>query len=448
MLITKKIAVIALSIYSLLLLSCTENENEVVLQEEGKVEFSFNTISKNNLRTQKNSVSYLLISIVDSKDRDILNRQKIRLYSFGENFISEPIPLNTGRYFLTEFLILDDEERVIYATPKKEAKLDYLVEDALPIEFYIAKDHTEKVAPQVVPASEINPIDFGYTTFAFNVVSTFDFLLSVFVYDTLSSNFQLTDSRLQIKCNENVLFDRIIADSTNLIKIADGYSSYQLILSKEGYTTYQGEFSTSELKDYGNEPLIIKLFSGVSVDSGLLAFYPLNNNANDAGKYHYDGSIYEALPASDRYENTSGAYYFDGVNDKIIIGDVLDFPSNDFTISLWVKVDDFKGKIPNTNSYGSWIVSKGITIFGTPKRAGYAINAYKSIEGKNYFQFFLGDQQEQIYMIEKDGFSQNEWYHLVAMKQGLKQKLYINSELVAEADLPNTFSISTNIPLG
>lgn len=443
----KNFKVFALAICSVLVFSCKENENEVIIQEQGKLEFSFADLSASNQRIQKDSASFVLVSIEDTKGNSVLNRKKVELYYFNGQILSEPISLNTGSYFLTEYLVLDDQENVIYAAPKKEAKLNYLVETPLPIEFIIKKDHTEKVVPTVVPTNGINPIDFGYTTFSFDIVHTFHFMISVFTYDATSNNFQLTDSKLQVKHNNDVLYDGDITDSTNQVIMIDGYNSYKLTVFKEGYAAYQGEFSANELKGYGSEPLIIKLFSGVNIDSGLLAFYPLNGNAKDAGKYQYDGLIHEAIPANDRHEIAASAYHFDGEDDKIAMGDVLDFQSSDFTISFWVKIDTFKGKIPNTNSYGSWIVSKGITIFGTPKRAGYAVNAYKSIEGKNYFQFFLGSQQEQIFMIEKDGFSESEWYHVVVMKHGLKQKLYVNSELVADADLPNAFNVDTNISL-
>lgn len=446
MLIVKKIAVFAFSICFVLLFSC-ENENEVIFQDKGLLEFSFTATTGSNLRTQNSAASYLLVSIADTNGKSVVSRQKIKLYSFGESILSEPISLNIGNYFLTEYLVLDDQESVIYATPKKEAKLDYLVEFPLPIEFVITKDETAQITPEVISVGEINPTDFGYTTFAFEVVNTFDFLLSVFTYDTVSNNFELTHSKLQIKCDDKMLFDNLISDSTNLIKLADEYSAYELIVTKEGYTTFQDEFTASELKVFSDEPLTVKLFSGVNIENDLAAYYPLNGNAKDEGEFHYDGIIHEAVASRDRFAKEASAYAFDGGNDKITMGDVLDFQANDFTISLWVNVNEFKGKIPDTNSYGSWIVSKGITIFGTPQRAGYAINAYKSTEGKNYFQFFLGNQQEQIFMIEKDGFSEAEWYHIVVSKHGLKQKLFVNGELVADAEISDEFNVNTNIPL-
>lgn len=443
----KKFTAFALAICSAMLFSCTEQEDAAIIQDQGKIEFSFAASSASNQRVQRDSASFVLISIVDANGKSILERHKIKLYYFSGNIISEPISLKSGKYFLTEYFVLDSQDGVIYATPKKEAKLDYLVDIPLPIEFTITKDHTEKVVPKVVSTSGIDPIDFGYTTFSFEVIHTFDFLISVFTYDAASNNFELTDAKLQIKNSSNVLYAHVIADSTNSVKIRDGYNAYQLIVSKDGYATYQHEFSASELKAYSNRPLIVKLFAGANIDSSLVAYYPLNANAKDAGNHHYDGTIYQALPTSDRFGKTASAYQFDGVNDKITFGNVLDFQSSDFTISFWMKIDNFKGQIPNTGSYGSYVISKGITIFGTPKRAGYAINAYKSDEGKNYLQFFLGNQQDQIFKVEKEGFTEAEWYHIVVQRHALKQNLYVNGELAASVDLPNVFSVDTNIPL-
>lgn len=437
------LVIILVSLFS----SCIEDEpvNQGNVSQ-GKLELSFSLPSISNQRIKRDSAAFILLSIVDVDGVQVLEKQKIELYFFSGNIISEPISLNTGSYQLTEYLVLNNNNEVIYATPNEKAKLNYLVKNPLPIDFTIEKDQTQKITPEVISTSSIDPADFGYSTFSFHIVNTLDFLVSVFAYDTASDNFQLTDAQLTIKNSSNILFNHSIGDSTNSIKIQDGYATYQIFVEKEGYATYQQALTVNELKSYQSNPLIIKLFSNVKLDSGLVAFYPFNGNAVDESSNSYDGTIQGAVLTHDRLGSTGKAYKLDGVDDKITFGNVLDFGSSDFTISFWINVNVFIGQIPGTGTYGGWVINKGITVYGTPSRAGYGINARKYNE-KNYVQFYMGNQQDQTFLVEKEGFSEETWYQITVVRQSLKQKLYVNGVLVSESSLPNTFSVNTNIPL-
>ena len=75
--------------------------------------------------------------------------------------------------------------------------------------------------------------------------------------------------------------------------------------------------------------------------NGLVGWWPFNGNANDESGKGNHGTVTGASLTLDRFGNTNTAYNFDGVSNKIYIGDPavneLDFKGNPFTISLWVK---------------------------------------------------------------------------------------------------------------
>ena len=63
--------------------------------------------------------------------------------------------------------------------------------------------------------------------------------------------------------------------------------------------------------------LVALLGSADSASGGLIAYYPMDGNANDAGPNGLHGTISGAVPAADRFGNPSGALLFDGINDYV-----------------------------------------------------------------------------------------------------------------------------------
>jgi hypothetical protein len=65
-------------------------------------------------------------------------------------------------------------------------------------------------------------------------------------------------------------------------------------------------------------------------------YYPFNGNANDliGGK---NGSIGDATLTTDRFDDPDKAYYFDGINDYIMIPTLAGFTPSQFSVSCWIK---------------------------------------------------------------------------------------------------------------
>ena len=80
-----------------------------------------------------------------------------------------------------------------------------------------------------------------------------------------------------------------------------------------------------------------------SLDSGLVAFYPFNGNANDESGSGNNGTVLGPTLAPDRFGIDNRAYSFDGVNDYISIADNPNLFSDELTISWWYKMTEILG---------------------------------------------------------------------------------------------------------
>jgi predicted nucleotidyltransferase len=109
------------------------------------------------------------------------------------------------------------------------------------------------------------------------------------------------------------------------------------------------------------------------------------------------------------------AVFFDGVNDYVTAGaDILDIPTNDFSISAWVK------STSTLTSNANGIVYKKLT--GTLVSAGYQLNfpaggfIFRIADGTNFRQLIVGS-----------GYNDGQWHHVVAVaKRGVELRLYVD----------------------
>lgn len=73
-----------------------------------------------------------------------------------------------------------------------------------------------------------------------------------------------------------------------------------------------------------------------NITSNLIGWWKLDGNALDSSSYKNNGTIYGAIPTTDRFNAANKAMYFDGINDYIG-GSNLALDRRDFTLCLWAK---------------------------------------------------------------------------------------------------------------
>ena len=92
------------------------------------------------------------------------------------------------------------------------------------------------------------------------------------------------------------------------------------------------------------------LYAQVNLDSGLVAYYPFNGNANDESGNGNDGTVFGAILTWDRFGVPLSAYEFDGVDDYIK-ADATGLPTGERTVAFWFFANDVNNH-PALMGYG------------------------------------------------------------------------------------------------
>lgn len=113
--------------------------------------------------------------IYETSDGDM--KSELLKFSYQNNglFKTKTISLNTGNYTLKQFLVIDNKDSLIAASPISGSSKANEVIEKLPIDFKIEKDKTNILAPEILLYSgNDTPEIFGYNSEKVNVISQFD----------------------------------------------------------------------------------------------------------------------------------------------------------------------------------------------------------------------------------------------------------------------------------
>ncbi|MFH2028629.1 MAG: LamG domain-containing protein, partial [Nanoarchaeota archaeon] len=151
-----------------------------------------------------------------------------------------------------------------------------------------------------------------------------------------------------------------------------------------------------------------------SVDSGLIAHYNFEGNANDV--YGINHGIAGGVDLVDgKYGQ---AYYFDGVDANISIPDMIS-SLNYFTISAWIKVDDLNSR--------RTILSVGNSQSITPGISFRVLSSTESIaDYRSKIQLFIRDNDGKKSWVLVDYPYDSEWHHVVAVRDDSIARVYID----------------------
>ncbi len=251
--------ILPIALLSFVIQSC-DNDITEPADESAQVEFAVN-IQSDALKSTDAFFDAIIVTIKNSTGKIVYPSKRISLINFGSEYITEPIYLKVGDYKITDFMVVSSNNKVRYATPKEGSPKAYLVKDPLDIDFRLKKDEVKKLVPEVICSREFSPKDFGYSTFSFEIVKTFYFHISAFVYSPKTQNYELTDATLNVCGDTTEIFNNVLAAETNLIRINDGYSKYKVTISKPGYKTVTKTLKREHLKAYYYSPLMVNLDS-------------------------------------------------------------------------------------------------------------------------------------------------------------------------------------------
>ncbi len=171
--------------------------------------------------------------------------------------------------------------------------------------------------------------------------------------------------------------------------------------------------------------------SNTTLNDDLVAYYPLDGNANDVSGNAYHGANYGALPSTDRFGLSNMASAYNGDGSDTILGDILDstFVSGSFSISCWIYLNSYTG------------------IDGNP---GFIISKWNSYGfGNNSFILYADGRFSSNTRTSRAIYpTLNEWHSIIVIVDNFTAKIFLDGELV-DTTLNNDFDDSSmNLIIG
>ncbi len=170
---------------------------------------------------------------------------------------------------------------------------------------------------------------------------------------------------------------------------------------------------------------------------GLVAYFPLDGNANDASGngHHGNPSGGPDFSVPDRFGNPQSACHFDQVDDYIVVTDVdgLGFTTAAM-FSIWINTDsDINYAV---DSDGPHVFSKGAT-YGA-LWADYALGLRSS---ESFFEMSPVNNANNRYTIPY--LETNSWLHLCFVYDSPNLKVYKNGTVIADLNVLGQFRASS-----
>jgi len=283
----KPLKLILITLLAALAWSCAEQESSMPKE----VTFSVNVSAAANGRVSDlPSGTALLLSIKKSSGEVVFSNQRITLLKVGAKYITEPIALHAGDYAITDFMLVDADNEVLYATPLAGSPLAGSVSHPLPYSFTVSADVAATLDVEVIAAGELEPEDFGYASFGIQVNSVNSFKLSVFIPG--DNGLELTDAQAFIMSGYDTLQLIDLDAKVNTIPfLQDTTQTYYLVVLKPGYTRYWKKIKYNELKnELAGQPLDVTLEPAITLwlwSTQFMGYYMRINYWGTLGKSIY-----------------------------------------------------------------------------------------------------------------------------------------------------------------
>lgn len=264
---------------AVLLFTC--GPDEAPEDAEGQISFSIQNISNlpsgGRAEADPADITHALVTIENNSGEVILDREEINVTAFGDGFITDPITLVIGDYNLTEFVLLNDADEVIFATPTAGSDLAYLVENPLPMSFTILEGETIESSPEVIDVTASIPEQYGYFGMNFVIIETFDLMISTLEQNT-SGSYYPVEYQLDISSGGSEVTSKSLPVGVSVVKLRSDVADYTLDITTTNGGEFNRSYTVSELLDHDvdtNNPLTIL----IGTDGGTSVGDPCTNNA-------------------------------------------------------------------------------------------------------------------------------------------------------------------------
>lgn len=302
----------------------------------GEVQLAFSSVEtinangKSSLSEEFPSGSYLSIKLLSAGKSF---KRTLSLTKMGSGYISEPLTLTEGLYEIVDFMVMNEENEAIYATPKEGSPLASLVVNPLPVSFNIAKGELTNINMEVVAVKGHGPKDFGYASFQIQTVPISQFSLSVFIPQ--DGELQLTEAQMYLLYEGDTIVNESLESGVNTITFnGEEEENYSLVVIKPGYGRYTKDFTSQELNEGSPIKVILEpAFTFVTPVNDTFMFY-LNAVPGKTLFFDWgDGNI-ETFITGSEILYLEHPYSLEGSKFVAITGDINAIYSISFTYDL------------------------------------------------------------------------------------------------------------------
>jgi hypothetical protein len=171
------------------------------------------------------------------------------------------------------------------------------------------------------------------------------------------------------------------------------------------------------------------------LNTGLVAYYRFDGNANDASGNGNNGTVYGASLTTDRLGNANSAYAFNGTSDFIRVADsaTLRSPTTALTLALWANAYAFYP--PDVPDIG-WVVFLAKSDSSSVGRQ-YGLNYDRT--PSLVFDYMGGPQYAPLQ--PPPGF--DEWHHYAVTWDGYQVQFYLDGNSIGSAPLAGVLQTNT-----
>jgi hypothetical protein len=173
--------------------------------------------------------------------------------------------------------------------------------------------------------------------------------------------------------------------------------------------------------------------------SGLLAFYPLDGNVDDASGNGRHGTLLAGTPAPNRFGRSAASLKFDGVSGGFASpAAMLNVGQQGYTVSLWVSYDQFLGWSRIGGDFDALVVT-------TPHN-GFAVGLDYNVQGRMTAAVGDGSTWYSVYGVgAKTGYLLQRWYHVAFRKNGSDFTVWVDG--VVDYQVSHATLTGLNVPV-
>ncbi|MEO5599766.1 MAG: hypothetical protein ABIR06_02445 [Cyclobacteriaceae bacterium] len=249
-----KISLATLAMLCLIMIS--QSCQDVSEPIQPKLAIGFTALSSNHETiTNLPSGSKLVLNVQSQYGEPVMEYQEVQFQFLNNHFLINPIDLAFGKYTVTDFILVDENDYIIYAAPKDSGALGNTVDNPLQFSFTFAPAIMHNIHFQLLEVRGHKPADFGYASFKKPVKGNRK--LSVIV--SLEGSGKATAAKASIILGGDTLKQYNLAAKMNQITLPPGLNTnHQLVITKSGYAPVRLILEDLS-RSYRNKPLKVVL---------------------------------------------------------------------------------------------------------------------------------------------------------------------------------------------